>query len=480
MIGRRKKPGPAVKVRLRAFISTMGCPKNLVDSEAAAAVLESAGCSVTPDPREADVLLVGACSFLESSWRDTVEEVERLARYKKERIKDAGNHGARSSPTLVLMGCLPVHRNEDLGRALPDVDLFLPTGAHERLADLAESWRGGSGGAPVSGRLVDGSGVDRFAAFEKRKLFTPPHTAYVKIAEGCNRRCSFCAIPAIRGRQITRPVASIVREVEGLAAAAVKEVTLLSQDIVSYRDGGSGFVDLVDEVVKTGVDWVRVFYLHPAGLTIDHIRGLFRHPSVVRYLEMPVQHASDRMLERMRRSHDRAHVERLLGQIRAEFPETVVRSEVIVGYPGETDEEFESLLRFVEEIEFDSLGVFPYSREPGTEAAESRDLVPDSVVRQRLEEITRAQEAVSFGVQARRVGETYRILVDRKCESAEEAFEFNGTGAHAGRYYGQAPEIDGEVFVASEDVEIGEFATVQITDSDIFDLKGELLTESPA
>jgi ribosomal protein S12 methylthiotransferase len=195
---------------------------------------------------------------------------------------------------------------------------------------------------------------------------------------------------------------------------------------------------------------------------------------------MPVQHASDTLLERMRRSHGRAHVERLLGQIRAEFPDTVVRSEVIVGHPGETDEDFETLLRFVEEIEFDSLGVFPYSREPGTQAAKSLDVVPDPVIRQRFEEITRAQEAVSFGVQARRVGDSYSVLVDRKCESGEGAFEFNGTGAHAGRFYGQAPEIDGEVFVASENVEIGEFVRVEITESSMFDLKGELLTESPA
>jgi ribosomal protein S12 methylthiotransferase len=470
--------GDGIKIGLRAYISTMGCPKNLVDSEAAASVMASAGCEITADPSSADVLLVGACSFLDSSWRDTVEEINRLAA-----IKRAGNGG-----WLVLMGCLPKHRGDDLEGMLPDVDYFLPTGAHERLAGLVQSWReerdGGipPGSGNAGSRTVDCAGADRFAAFEDRILFTPSHTAYVKIAEGCNRRCSFCAIPAIRGRQHTRPAASIVREVEGLVERGVKEITLLSQDVVSYRDGGRRFVDLVDEIVNTGIEWIRVFYLHPSGLELEDVERLFRHESVVRYLEVPVQHASNRVLEAMRRGHDRPHVERLVAGIRSRFPEAVIRSEVIVGFPGETERDFEELLEFVEEIGFDSLGFFPYSREPGTEAAALGGIVPERIVRQRVEELNRVQEAISFGVQAGRVGETYTVLVDRKCEPFEDAFADAdaSTGAHAGRFYGQAPEIDGEVFVATDDVVVGEFARVRITESGVFDLKGTLLRDSSA
>jgi ribosomal protein S12 methylthiotransferase len=445
------------KKKLRAYITTMGCSKNLVDSEAAAAVISRAGCELTVDPSQADVLLVGACSFLASSWRDTVEEVERLAGYKS-----PGGGG----PKLVLMGCLPVHHGTDFDKALPGVDHFVPTGAHERLAGLVESWSGGAH-VPPSPRLIDGAGSDRFSSFEERVPLTPAHTAYVKVAEGCNRNCSFCAIPTIRGRQAVRPVDAVVREVERMVGRGVREVTLLSQDIVSYKDGGANFVDVVEGIVKTGIDWVRLFYLHPAGMTLDHVRRLFSHEAVVRYLEMPIQHASNLMLKRMRRSHDRGHLERLIGGIRSEFPDVVIRSEVIAGFPGETDGEFEELLGFVEEMEFDSLGVFPYSREPGTEAAELEGGVPEPVIRQRVEELAAAQEAVSFGVQAARVGKSFDVLVDRERGPDEES-----AGSVAGRFYGQALDIDGEVFVESCEVAVGEFVRVRITDSGVFDLTG--------
>jgi ribosomal protein S12 methylthiotransferase len=438
---------------VRAHITTMGCPKNLVDSEAAAAVLCRAGCEMTDDPADADVLLVGACSFLTSSWRDTVEEVERLAALKN------GTH-----KRLVLMGCLPVHRGIDLERELPGVDHFVPTGAHERLGELAGAWRTGADGG---GRTLQAGG-DRFAAFEDRLLMTPPHTAYVKVAEGCNRGCSFCAIPAIRGRHSVRPVRAVVREVEGLVGRGVREVTLLSQDLVSYRDGTAGLADLVGEVAKTGVDWVRLFYLHPAGLSVERVRRLFEHESVVPYMEMPIQHVSNRLLKRMRRSHTRGHLERLIAGIREEFPDVVIRSEIIAGFPGETDAEFEELLGFVEEIEFDSLGVFPYSPEPGTEAFAFEDPVPEAVVRQRVEELTTTQEAVSFGVQVARVGKTLDVLVDRRCASDDVPCE-----GVAGRFYGQAPEIDGEVFVDTDAAEVGEFVRVRVTDNGVFDLCGE-------
>jgi len=470
----------------KAYISTMGCPKNLVDSEAAAAILGETGYVLTDEPSEADLLLVGACSFLQSSWRETVEEVERLARFKRPKGVDT-EPGSRRR--LVLMGCLPRHRKENLETELADVDHFLPTGAHEKLSGLVEQWWGARDGRDcpdaTASRIDDAAGVDRFAAFEKRILLTPPHMAYVKIAEGCNRHCSFCAIPAIRGRQITRPVSSIVREVEGLVERGVKEITLLSQDIVSYKNGGTNFVDLVDEISRTGVDWIRLFYLHPVGLTLEDVRRLFEHPSVVRYLELPIQHVSNRILDRMRRSHDRNHLERLIGGIRAEFPETVVRSEVIVGFPGETEDEFEELLSFVEEIEFDSLGVFPYSREPGTEAGEFAGQAARPLIRHRVDELTQVQDAVSFGVQSRRIGRRYTVLVDRKCDPGERGTSSAQAGCeagcYAGRYYGQALDIDGEVFVEhgeSDDIDVGEFVRVRITGNGTHDLNGELL-ESP-
>ncbi|HXS10985.1 MAG TPA: 30S ribosomal protein S12 methylthiotransferase RimO [Candidatus Krumholzibacteria bacterium] len=439
---------------MKAYIVTLGCPKNLVDSEATASVLRRSGCDVTGDPAAADVLLVGACSFLDSSWRETVEETRKLSRYKR---------GAKKK-RLVLMGCLPKHRAENLESDLPWVDHFLPTGAHARLKEMMDAWEHDT---PVARMLALGD-ADRFAEFETRELLTATHTAYVKVAEGCNRKCTFCAIPLIRGRQVSRSADSIVREVDNLVARGVKEVTLLAQDIITYRDGSTRFSDLVNRIAATGVDWVRIFYLHPAGLEVRHIEPLFEHPSVCRYLEMPVQHSSSRILERMQRSYDRTHIEKLMAGIRNAFPDVVIRSEVIVGFPGETDAEFDELKGFLGEFAFDSLGVFPYSPEPGTRAPELDGQLHPELIRERATEVTELQEALSFAARSRFQGATLRVLIDRELDADE-----SGAG-HAGRFYGQAPDIDGEVFVTG-DARPGEFAEVRVTETDVFDLSGEVI-----
>ena len=444
---------------MKAYIVTLGCPKNLVDSEATASVLRRSGCDVTGDPASADVLLVGACSFLDSSWRETVEETRRLARFKR---------GSRRK-RLVLMGCLPKHRGENLEAELPWVDHFLPTGAHARLPEMLAAWRDE---LPLARTLALGD-ADRFAGFEDRDLLTAPHTAYVKVAEGCNRTCTFCAIPLIRGPQVSRSADSIVREVEGLVARGVREVTLLAQDIVSYRDGATRFAGLVERIARTGIEWVRIFYVHPAGLDLRHIEPLFALSPVCRYLEMPVQHSSTRVLERMRRSYDREHVATLVQDIRAAYPDVVIRSEVIVGFPGESEAEFEDLKRFLGDFAFDSLGVFPYSPEPGTRAPALDGQLHPELIRERASEVTELQDALSFGARARFAGQTLRVLVDRTLEPGESG-GFAPRARSAGRFYGQAPDIDGEVYVTG-DAPAGEFVNVRVTGTDVFDLCGEVI-----
>lgn len=437
---------------MKAYIVSLGCPKNLVDAEAATTLLRGSGCTMTEDPADADLLMVNACSFLDVSWRETIEEVNRLAAYKS----DGG------AQRLILMGCLPRHHNGDLVAELPQVDHFLPTGAHGELPSLVASWTR----AEDVPRTIDATAVDRFAGFEERELLTASHSAYVKVAEGCNRSCAFCAIPLIRGRQVVRSPDSIVKEVEGLVARGVREVTLLSQDIVSYRSGRVRFPDLVERIAATGVDWVRIFYLHPAGLTVEDIAVLFSHPNVCRYLEMPIQHVSTRLLANMKRGYDRTHVQELLLGIRDRFPDTVIRSEVIVGFPGETDGDYEELASFVEEFAFDSLGVFPYSREPGTVAASHAESVVSSEIARRAEELITLQEAVSFGARTRFAGQTLSVLVDRELNNGDDPnFGF------AGRFYGQAPEIDGEVFIRGEELTVGDFADVCVTDTAAYDLE---------
>jgi len=441
---------------VKAYLVTLGCPKNLVDSEATLALLRGAGCDLAADPAEADLLMVSACSFLDASWQETLDEVDRLAAYKN-------GVGKR----LVLMGCLPRHREEDLEATLPEVDHFLPTGAHGRLPELVALWQAES----AVERSLAGAGADRFAGLHGRELLTPAHTAYIKVAEGCNRRCTFCAIPAIRGRQVSRSTDDIVAEVDGLVARGVREVTLLAQDIVSYAHGGRRIHDLVREISATGVDWIRIFYVHPAGLDVDYLRRLLELPSVVPYLEMPVQHASSRILERMARSHDREAAVRLLESARSAFPDIVIRSEVIVGFPGETDAEMEELKAFIEEFQFDSLGIFPYSPEPGTNAASMPDRIDPATVRDRVEELATLQEAISFGARSRFVGRTLPVLIDRRVEPGESE------GSHfAGRFYGQALEVDGEVYIEGEGLEVGSFVDVRITDAGPYDLSGIAVT----
>ncbi len=439
---------------MKVHLVTLGCPKNLVDSEATLSLLRRSGCESAPDPAAADVLVVNACSFLDAAWQETVEETRRLARFK------------RGSKRLVLMGCLPKHRGEDLEASLPWVDHFLPTGAHARLPEMVAAWRATS---PVVRSVARGE-ESRFAAFEDRELLTPAHTAYVKVAEGCNRRCTFCAIPIIRGRQESRAADSIVREVDGLVARGVREVTLLAQDIVSYRDpAGTRFHQLIDRLVRTGVEWIRIFYIHPAGLGVDYIARLFEHQQVCRYLEMPVQHASTRLLDAMQRSYTREHVEKLVTGIRGAFPDAVIRSEIIVGFPGESEGEFEDVKAFVQDFAFDSLGVFPYSPEPGTKAATFAAPVPVALVADRASELAAIQEAASFAARARFRDRVLRVLVDREDDEA-------GPGRFAGRFYGQALEIDGEVYVTGA-ARVGEFVDARVTDTDVFDLYARVVPD---
>lgn len=445
---------------MKTYVVSLGCPKNTVDTEASLGFLHRAGATFTEDPENADVLIVSACSFLDTAWMETVEEVERLAELK-----------TRGRPKkLIVMGCLPLHRQDDWRESLPQVDHFLPAGGHSMLPTILESMKAGK----TAGVDIPAAAVDQFAGFENRVRLTPQHTAYVKIAEGCGRPCAFCAIPTIRGTMASRPIESIVREVEGLRQEGVKEVSLLAQDITSYVDRGKRFPDLVDAVARTGIEWIRVFYVHPGSLSLEIARRLFEHPAVCRYLESPIQHSSDRLLDRMGRHYTRRHLEDVFGAIRNDFTDVVIRSEVIVGYPGETDEDFEGLKDFVSGIGFASLGVFPFSPEPGTPAAEMDGMVHPAVRQERAEELIDIQKSVSFGFLSDQKGSRRKILVDRRITDSGVPGAYPGC-AFAGRYYGQAFEIDGEVYVRGDGAAVGEFIDVRITDADAFDMEAEVL-----
>lgn len=440
---------------MKTYVTNLGCPKNLVDTEASISLLRQEGCTLTEKPGDADLLIVSACSFLDSAWQETVDEIQRLGRIKRD----------GRPKKLILIGCFPKHREENWKGRLPEVDGFVPAGEQSRLPGMVRAWRRDEDAPASSPNEV----LDPFAGFEDRILLTPDHTAYVKIAEGCNRRCSFCAIPRIRGRLVSRTVDSIVTEVERLSERGVKEVSLLGQDITSYYSEGCRFADLVSAIVATGIEWIRIFYVHPGSLTLDLARRVFDHPSVCRYLESPIQHASDRILKRMRRPYTRAKLERLYTAIREEFPDVRIRSEVIVGFPGEDDDDFEELKRFIEAMEFASLGIFGYSPEAGTASAQLDGVVPESVKAERAAELSDLQSAVTFGLHSAERGAVHRVLVDRRRSATP-----GDACTYAGRYYGQALEVDGEVLLKGSGLRIGEFVDARITDGDVFDLHGEV------
>jgi ribosomal protein S12 methylthiotransferase len=442
---------------MKTYFVSMGCPKNSVDMEAALTLLLRAGHEITDDPEAADLLLVNSCSFLESAWRETVEELERLARFKR-------RYGGKR---LVLMGCLPKHRKIDLAKTMPDVDAFLSPGEHGLLPGLLSELRP-DGDAPAASR-------DPFAGFEGRSLLTPAHTAYVKIGEGCSHSCDFCAIPIIKGPMLSRSPSSILREVEGMVETGVREITVIAQDPASYRWEDHRLPGLLETLARTGIDWIRVLYLHPASIRIDELLRIFEIPQVCRYLDVPVQHASNRLLSRMKRGYKLEYVERFLGEMKRVFPDIVLRSEVITGYPGESEDDFEELKSFITRAGFSTLGVFSFSPEPGTAAFDSSDTVPPAVQAERYSELVSVHEAFAFGIHSERIGSDLKILADRPLSEAEDE---SGGCRFAGRYYGQAYEVDGEVFLRGDAVETGQFVMARIVDATVFDLIGEVIEKA--
>jgi ribosomal protein S12 methylthiotransferase len=443
---------------MNVFLVTLGCPKNTVDAEAALSLLKRAGHSVVSDPAAADALVVNSCSFLQAAWQETVDQAAELAVVKK------GDPNRK----LILMGCLPVHQGRDFRAALPEVDAFLPSGRHGQLPEMIDQLFSGVAGS----ELVKPVDHDPFAGYQSRELLTPAHTAYVKLAEGCNRTCSFCAIPVIRGPLNCRRPAAIVAEVEEHLNRGVREVNLIAQDVLSYQSDGHRLPDLVAAIAATGIDWIRIFYLHPASLSLDIVERLFEFDNVCRYLEIPIQHASDTVLSRMRRSHRSRQLETVLGGIREGWPETVVRSEVIVGFPGETEADFDVLSQFIETARFASLGIFPFSLETGTAAAALGELVPDAVKALRVEELQSQQESISFEYLTSYIGRTITVLVDRRIDREEGIFS---NCKFAGRYYGQALDIDGEVYLRGNNAVPGSFVTACVVDADIHDMMAEIV-----
>lgn len=433
---------------MKVHLTTLGCPKNQVDSELMLGMLARAGHEVTGDAGSADCLIVNTCAFIDRAREESVNTILEMAA-----LKDRG-----SVRTLVVTGCLAQRHGGELLQEIPEVDAVLGTSDLHRIVELV----GQAGGrqdwvtSAPPGYLYD--------ATTPRLLLSRVPYAYVKIAEGCNMGCTFCAIPQFRGRHRSRPLADIVAEVEGLARRGIQETILVSQDTLAYgrdRPGNGDIGDLLLALSGTDMPWIRPMYLHPAHVS-DRLVDTWAAARVVPYLDMPVQHGDDGVLRAMRRAVTARRMKDIVARFRRAVPGLAVRTTVLVGFPGETEEAFDNLLAFVEEVGFDRLGVFTYSREESTPAATMADPVDPEVMSERAALVQDAQDRLAWDRLRALEGTRQTVLVDGP--SADAAFPFEG------RLAVQAPEIDGVVCLRDRRLRPGQFAEVEIVEVDGYEL----------
>ena len=452
-------PAPKATVHFQS----LGCPKNLLDTEVMLGTLASSGYALAERLDDADVAVVNTCAFIESAREESVKAILDVAD-----LRESGRLRA-----LVVTGCLPQRYGAELAKELPEVDAFLGTGAFPEIARALDAALAGEG----RGVYVEAGRTHLYDDTSPRLLTGPGHSAYIKIAEGCDRVCTFCAIPGIRGRFQSRRLESLVAEARSLAAAGVREINLVAQDSTSWgkdlpavqalgargepqasavvRGAGRprlhdlvGALDAVD-----GLDWIRLLYVYPSAVSDELVDAIAAAKRVLPYVDVPLQHASDRMLERMKRGSTAERQRRLVARLRERIPGVTLRTTFIVGFPGETEEDFAQLLEFVSESRFDRVGIFRYSDEEGTAAAKLDAKVPRAVARERYRRLAKLQAGIQAEKLGALVGSEAQVLVDAPI----------GAGRARGRLSSQAPEIDGVVFLHGSGLAPGQLVRARIT-----------------
>lgn len=440
----------------KVSLISLGCPKNLVDAEVMLGYLARVGIEVTTDEREADIIIVNTCSFIKEAKQESIDTILDLADRK---------HDARCR-LLIVTGCLPQRYQEELAAELPEVDIFIGTGDYPRIAEIIAEKRG------MEGQLRY-TGDPNFLYDDElpRLKSSPYYSAYLKIAEGCSNCCTYCVIPSLRGSFRSRPIEKLLEEARGLVAAGVKELNLIAQDITTYgRDlaGGVTLELLIAELAKIeDLRWIRLLYAYPDGVRDSLIKLIKEEEKVCNYLDIPLQHISDPVLTRMNRRSTEQEIRELVARLRTEIPAIALRTSLIVGFPGETEEDFKKLLHFVEETQFDRLGVFCYSREEGTPAAEMPDQVSERVKRERHRKLMSCQARASFKRNRRLIDTCEQVIIEGFSEETDLLLK--------GRSSRQAPDIDGQVYITAGNAKVGDIVTLKITDSSDYDLIGEIV-----
>lgn len=445
---------------MKIGVVSLGCPKNLVDSETMLGLIHEENYEITNDPSEAEIIIVNTCGFIESAKEESINTIFQMAEYKK----------SGSCKYIIVTGCLSQRYAEELFSELPEADAIAGVEVYDEIGSIIKRVMNGERFIMLERSKPDVIYTSK-ETFLPRILTTPSYTAYLKIAEGCDNCCSYCAIPKIRGPYRSKPMAQVLKEAKALADNGVKELIVVAQDTTRYGEDLPGgkllLADLLKELNKIeNLKWIRVMYCYPNNFTDELIETFASLDKVCKYVDLPLQHASNRLLASMNRYDTREEVETLLAKLRKRIPGIVIRTTFIVGFPGETDADFEELKEFVEQQRFENAGVFAYSQEEGTVAGAMPNQIPDEIKQERYHELMALQAQISEEIHKDTEGQTLEVLV--------EGIEEDGSGLHYGRSYREAPDIDGLVFIENPgDIKPGCFVKVNILQGFTYESVGE-------
>lgn len=449
------------------YFTSLGCSKNLVDSQVMLGHLGLDGFTVAERAEDAEVIIINTCSFVEAAKAESIETVLELADNKDPEIGKC--------KALVMSGCMAQRYYGELEEAMPEVDMFIGTGEYHKIVPLLKAYE--------EGKLEKKSFVEIpkyiHTEFDPRLNTSPGYMAWLKISEGCNRNCTFCIIPTLRGTLRSRSIESLVTEAKSLVQTGVKELNLISQDFSDYGSDFEGFsrqddknpviYNMLSALEKeSGADWIRIFYFYPDDLTEDVMDLMAKSPRICKYLDMPIQHFSTKVLKRMNRKATNELIHQKLKMLRDKIPGIVLRTSVIVGFPGETEEDFELLLEGVRQAKFNHLGVFKYSDEEGTPAVRLKDKVPQEIIDERFEKLYEVQKEIARELNQEYLGKTIEVLVEGVHEETDLLLQ--------GRHRGQAPDIDGKVIINDGMAKAGDIVMVEITDVLDYDLVGGIVS----
>lgn len=437
----------------KIYVVTLGCSKNEIDSELMISILRNNNYLVANSLDEADIIIVNTCGFIEKAKEESIETIWEMTRYKNE----------GKCKYLILAGCLAERYSQELMDEIPDIDAIIGTGNIKEVSSVIKDLE-------LKAQRIKKTGNINEDYLEEVKRINFNITEYVRISEGCDNFCTYCIIPKLRGKHRSRKMEDIIKEVKYLAANGVKEIILIGQNTSDYGIdlyGEYSLYKLLDELnTIEGISWIRILYLYPDNFNDNLIKSIKNNEKVVKYVDIPLQHINNNVLKQMNRKTNKKDIISLINKLRKEIPEIIIRTTFIVGFPGETEDDFNELLSFIEDIRFERLGVFTYSQEEDTPAYNLPNQVPEEIKEYRRNKIMEVQQDVSENIMMSKVGKTFNVLIEEFCDN----------NTYIGRTYMDSPEIDGVVYVnSSNEINLGNFVEVKITDYLEYDLIGEVI-----